>query len=129
MQMHYVGHIKIEKRRFDDTCRANNYEQAAKQFRSISRIKDSIKYARNKETDVICEKCGGQVEWKGPLTNLTYTECKSCGGINCQICEDDSRDNDAGILEEQTSEQERTPTNHTQDTLARVARRCGGLIT
>jgi hypothetical protein len=31
-----------------------------------------------------CEKCGGSVEWKGKLTNLTHTECACCGGINCQ---------------------------------------------
>lgn len=36
---------------------------------------------------MICSRCGGHVEWKGPLINLTHTECASCGGINCQIVE------------------------------------------
>jgi len=31
-----------------------------------------------------CSKCGGCVEWKGPISNLTHTECAKCGGINCQ---------------------------------------------
>jgi len=31
-----------------------------------------------------CERCGGYVEWKGPLTALTHTECAKCGGTNCQ---------------------------------------------
>ena len=31
-----------------------------------------------------CSVCGGYVEWKGPLLNLTHTECSECGGINCQ---------------------------------------------
>jgi hypothetical protein len=34
-----------------------------------------------------CSLCGGYVEWKGPLANLTHTECASCGGINCQELE------------------------------------------
>ena len=34
-----------------------------------------------------CEKCGGYVEWKGPMINLTHTECADCGGVNCQIPE------------------------------------------
>jgi hypothetical protein len=36
-----------------------------------------------------CEFCGGYVEWKGRLTDLTHTECDSCGAINCQEVEDD----------------------------------------
>ncbi len=31
-----------------------------------------------------CSICGGYVEWKGPLANLTHTECASCGATNCQ---------------------------------------------
>lgn len=31
-----------------------------------------------------CSICGGLVTWRGPLTNLTHTQCESCGGINCQ---------------------------------------------
>ena len=34
-----------------------------------------------------CEHCGGNVEWQGPLSNLTHTKCLQCGGINCQIAE------------------------------------------
>lgn len=32
-----------------------------------------------------CSKCGGVVEWKGPLTALTHTECTRCGAINAQL--------------------------------------------
>lgn len=35
-----------------------------------------------------CSLCGGHVEWKGPLTNLTHTECSDCGGTNCQEVEE-----------------------------------------
>lgn len=31
-----------------------------------------------------CSNCGGIVEWKGRLSNLTHTECKECGSINSQ---------------------------------------------
>lgn len=34
-----------------------------------------------------CASCGGLVIWKGPLTNLTHTECQSCGAINNQQVE------------------------------------------
>jgi hypothetical protein len=34
-----------------------------------------------------CEHCGGLVEWKGPISNLTHTECLRCGGRNCQVPE------------------------------------------
>jgi hypothetical protein len=33
---------------------------------------------------MICKNCGGYVEWKGPLVNLTHTECESCGAVNSQ---------------------------------------------
>lgn len=32
-----------------------------------------------------CSHCGGYVEWKGPLSALTHTECESCGSVNSQI--------------------------------------------
>ena len=35
-----------------------------------------------------CSLCGGHVEWKGPIINLTHTECHGCGGINCQEVEE-----------------------------------------
>lgn len=31
-----------------------------------------------------CQLCGGYVEWKGPITALTHTECASCGSVDCQ---------------------------------------------
>lgn len=38
---------------------------------------------------MICSLCGGHnVTWRGPLTNLTHTQCADCGGINCQQIED-----------------------------------------
>lgn len=36
-----------------------------------------------------CSLCGGYVEWKGPLVNLTHTECHGCGAINSQIPDDE----------------------------------------
>jgi RecJ-like exonuclease len=33
---------------------------------------------------MICYLCGGQVTWRGPITNLTHTECAGCGRRNCQ---------------------------------------------
>lgn len=34
---------------------------------------------------MICSLCGGHnVTWRGPMINLTHTECADCGGINCQ---------------------------------------------
>ena len=36
---------------------------------------------------MICSNCGGLVEWKGPLTNLTHTQCLECGSVNCEEAE------------------------------------------
>jgi len=36
---------------------------------------------------MICQDCGGPVEWKGPLSALTHTECARCGAINSQVPE------------------------------------------
>jgi hypothetical protein len=41
-----------------------------------------------------CSLCGGYVEWKGPLVNLTHTECHGCGAVNSQEVEDDAPDDD-----------------------------------
>ncbi len=41
-----------------------------------------------------CERCGGLVTWRGPLSALTHTECESCGGINCQLVECEREDED-----------------------------------
>ena len=38
---------------------------------------------------MICASCGGQVEWQGPLPNLTHTKCLRCGAVNNQVVEDD----------------------------------------
>jgi hypothetical protein len=29
-----------------------------------------------------CSICGGLVTWRGPLSNLTHTECGGCGAHN-----------------------------------------------
>ena len=36
---------------------------------------------------MICSKCGGRVEWVGPWSNMTHTECLQCGAINSQVVE------------------------------------------
>lgn len=36
---------------------------------------------------MICSYCSGTVEWRGPISNLTHTECTSCGRTNCQVVE------------------------------------------
>lgn len=34
---------------------------------------------------MICSYCGTDtVTWRGPWSNLTHTECSSCGRQNCQ---------------------------------------------
>lgn len=46
---------------------------------------------------MICDDCGrAGIEWKGPLSNLTHTECPHCGGVNCQRVSsmDDGDDDD-----------------------------------
>lgn len=35
---------------------------------------------------MLCKHCLTEtVEWKGPITALSHTECSSCGGINCHV--------------------------------------------
>ena len=34
---------------------------------------------------MICSFCNGNVIWRGPLLNLTHTECEDCGRHNCQM--------------------------------------------
>lgn len=37
---------------------------------------------------MICSYCNtATVEWKGPMSALTHTECSNCGRTNCQITE------------------------------------------
>lgn len=43
---------------------------------------------------MICANCGGYVEWKGPITSLTHTQCLGCGGMNCQLRDDPMPDPD-----------------------------------
>lgn len=33
---------------------------------------------------MICSSCGGHVTWRGPMSNLTHTECARCGRHNSQ---------------------------------------------
>jgi len=35
-----------------------------------------------------CSNCGGPVEWKGPFSNLTHTECLNCGSVNSQVVDE-----------------------------------------
>lgn len=52
---------------------------------------------------MICSKCGSHsVEWKGPLMNLTHTECGECGGTNCQVPEHQEEDYETGYAEGET---------------------------
>lgn len=41
-----------------------------------------------------CAYCGGHVTWRGPLSNLTHTQCDGCQRVNCQ--EVDQFDYDEG---------------------------------
>ena len=41
-----------------------------------------------------CSECGGRVEWQGPLSALTHTECLHCGALNSQLPESDDFDDD-----------------------------------
>jgi len=41
---------------------------------------------------VICAYCFGDVTWRGPLSNLTHTECKDCGRTNCQQVDEAGED-------------------------------------
>lgn len=36
---------------------------------------------------MICAICGGPVEWQGPMSALSHTQCLSCGQTNCQASE------------------------------------------
>lgn len=41
---------------------------------------------------MICATCGGHVTWRGPMSNLTHTECADCGAINNQVVEQQDAD-------------------------------------
>lgn len=59
---------------------------------------------------MICATCFGPVEWKGPFSNLTHTECLDCGRINNQMVDEiedaisDSADSAERIAESADSE-------------------------
>jgi len=46
-----------------------------------------------------CSICGGLVIWKGPLSELTHTECQSCGATNSQTSPEHQDDGQAGVEE------------------------------
>lgn len=42
---------------------------------------------------MLCQICGhDEVEWTGPLTNLSGTKCKHCGGVNCHVVYDEPKE-------------------------------------
>ena len=43
---------------------------------------------------MVCERCGGEVTWRGPITALTHTECAACGARNSQKTVDEDEDED-----------------------------------
>lgn len=43
-----------------------------------------------------CSKCGGYVTWRGPMSNLTHTECADCGARNSQAIDPDDNEGDWG---------------------------------
>lgn len=49
---------------------------------------------------MICSLCGGEVIWVGPLSNLTHTECQSCGATNSQVVEEEIVDEIEEVLGE-----------------------------
>lgn len=55
---------------------------------------------------MICATCGGRVEWRGPFSNLTHTECTSCGRINNQEPEpvDDDEEEDEAMDKQEGGE-------------------------
>lgn len=50
---------------------------------------------------MICATCGGLVTWRGPIYDLTHTECESCGARNNQLPEapngEDELDGDEAV--------------------------------
>lgn len=56
---------------------------------------------------MVCERCGGEVIWKGPLVALTHTECKRCGAINSQVTEDEPEEEASRICRECGAEMDR----------------------
>jgi hypothetical protein len=62
--------------------RGENHETTGEAAAEITGIK--INNDSYGDIFMTCLFCGGYVEWKGSLLNLTHTECEKCGRINCQ---------------------------------------------
>jgi hypothetical protein len=60
-----------------------------------------------------CERCNGEVTWRGPFSALTHTECGSCGGINCQRVtpQDDPDDSDMNQVHAGSADMSDLPDN------------------
>jgi len=43
---------------------------------------------------MICATCFGTVEWCGPLSAFTHTQCKDCGAINNQMVDEAAPDDE-----------------------------------
>jgi hypothetical protein len=43
---------------------------------------------------MVCASCCGHVTWRGPITNLTHTECADCGAINNQLVDQPDEEED-----------------------------------
>lgn len=48
---------------------------------------------------MICAFCNGDVEWRGPLSALTHTECRTCHRTNCQVLDPDDFDDDGELVD------------------------------
>lgn len=53
---------------------------------------------------MFCANCGGLVTWRGPLSQLTHTECEKCGGQNCQVPESEEIEDDDDEIEHDCGE-------------------------
>lgn len=51
---------------------------------------------------MVCENCGGEVTWRGPIINLTHTQCANCGGVNCQIADQPEDDDNFETEDDQS---------------------------
>ena len=70
-----------------------------------------------------CSICGGLVIWKGPLVNLTHTECQQCGAMNSQIAEEPDFDEDPGT---EYCECQNSPSE--EEECSGICDACGGIL-
>lgn len=50
---------------------------------------------------MVCSLCGQTgIRWMGPFSNLTHTECPHCGGVNCQVIDEDAENDQDDESEE-----------------------------